>query len=984
MRARHLVSPLVLASVMLAAWACGDSENDAPTSATPAGAGGAAAGAAGNGGDGGTAGSTTEPAPVPGPGELCDVPDPTRVKIHTETDKVFVGPGNKRSIRVVFQPDACDRTPITATVEPASLADVTLSRDSFDLRHASLDLTVTGKTPGTGTVTLDVDVLGTKVQKTFPIEVRSADVAACTGTVAGKVKPGSSIGGTADVGFASVGLQERADTPATATEDGVTYKTPVLWSVQAFDSEVKCGADILPSGFVSVGSAVTFGPVDQVFPREIPMAIPVEPAAIPELAKARHLSVSFRSPKFPTPRIVPVADAKIVPVGDGSKYVLTFLAPRLGTYQAVVKASAGSVAKKRKLTHRALVGISMGGAGVASFGFRHHDMFDVLAPLGGPVDWTYMLSHIEHNHVAGFLSNDGENVPTGAAPLTTPKDPYEHPSQFNAWWYEYPREGNGGSFDRHSYTEIFRDLTLQFGNPLSQNDTEHGWNLPAGVDPLGKSVVGDHPNRDCAVTADVDDPAAKALVQQCPAERCKYTQVFEKDYFDGAFNPKGKWPVITVCDGSPQVKAKSPYANTWSDQGNDKPFEVGLAVDYNNNGKRDENEPILVQAHEPWKDLGTDGLASKDEPGYQAGVNEDPAGDDYDAQYNPTGTENDLRYQVGEPFEDIGTDGVAGTKTSPYDHGEGDGAFTLTNGAQYFYKNDSHSILRQWETPPGGVLTDDALSRIDVWTDGGNRDLFNFGVTAQHLLGQLQARRGGATMFTSFVNLPGQTGAAVAGFDARLTYFGDLPQSVMMRYGAIDPTEKDLLAGSGQHVGTADEVTTRLQSSLYYITSRWPDAPRTFVEKSRDNPADGAPDCEVKGTCNYFFTDSRGRKGPVTVNLPPGYQNIANQDVRYPVIFMMHGYGQTPEDLGAAIVFIGNWMNSSTDSAGTRLGKAIMVYVDGRCRIDGSGKSECLNGTFYVDSPGEGAKLESWMLEMMTDIDKRFRTMGPSEVDWTE
>jgi hypothetical protein len=99
---------------------------------------------------------------------------------------------------------------------------------------------------------------------------------------------------------------------------------------------------------------------------------------------------------------------------------------------------------------------------------------------------------------------------------------------------------------------------------------------------------------------------------------------------------------------------------------------------------------------------------------------------------------------------------------------------------------------------------------------------------------------------------------------------------------------------------------------------------------------------------------------------------------------MMHGYGQTPEDLGAAIIFIGNWMNSSTDSAGTRLGKAIMVYVDGRCRIDGSGKSECLNGTFYVDSPGEGAKLESWMLEMMTDIDSRFRTMPPSEVDWTE
>ena len=99
---------------------------------------------------------------------------------------------------------------------------------------------------------------------------------------------------------------------------------------------------------------------------------------------------------------------------------------------------------------------------------------------------------------------------------------------------------------------------------------------------------------------------------------------------------------------------------------------------------------------------------------------------------------------------------------------------------------------------------------------------------------------------------------------------------------------------------------------------------------------------------------------------------------------MMHGYGQTPEDLGAAIIFIGNWMNSGADSVDTRLSKAIMVYVDGRCRIDGKGQPECLNGTFYVDGPGEGAKLESWMLDMMGDIDSKFRTMGESEVDWPE
>ena len=44
-----------------------------------------------------------------------------------------------------------------------------------------------------------------------------------------------------------------------------------------------------------------------------------------------------------------------------------------------------------------------------------------------------------------------------------------------------------------------------------------------------------------------------------------------------------------------------------------------------------------------------------------AGVNEDPAGDDYQAQYNPTGTENDHRFTSGEAFDDTGLDGVPGT-----------------------------------------------------------------------------------------------------------------------------------------------------------------------------------------------------------------------------------------------------------------------------------------------------------------------------------
>jgi hypothetical protein len=109
------------------------------------------------------------------------------------------------------------------------------------------------------------------------------------------------------------------------------------------------------------------------------------------------------------------------------------------------------------------------------------------------------------------------------------------------------------------------------------------------------------------------------------------------------------------------------------------------------------------------------------------------------------------------------------------------------------------------------------------------------------------------------------------------------------------------------------------------------------------------------------------------------------QDRRYPVVYLLHGYGMTPEDLGAAIVFIGNWMNNGTDSMSTRLAKAIVVYVDGRCRVDESGKAECIKGNFFTDSArDDGSKAESWWLELMEHIDSSYRTMPPTEIDWSE
>jgi hypothetical protein len=61
-----------------------------------------------------------------------------------------------------------------------------------------------------------------------------------------------------------------------------------------------------------------------------------------------------------------------------------------------------------------------------------------------------------------------------------------------------------------------------------------------------------------------------------------------------------------------------------------------------------------------------------------------------------------------------------------------------------------------------------------------------------------------------------------------------------------------------------------------------------------------------------------------------------------------------------------------------------MVYVDGRCR-PGEDEAECIRGTFYTDSVRDkGPKMEGWFLELMGEVDKRFRTLPATEIEWVE
>ena len=1042
-------------------------------------------GTGGAGGSGGAGGAATL-----SPGELCTPPNASDLALRIEPAQVFVPTCAEgaacvtRPVRLVVDPDLC---PSTNPQDPADTdvpvpAKITVTTENGDivpapeggtvgLHQPALTLAVKGGAkPGTVTLVAHVpttvkDASGKRVagEKTvnFLVTTLAPTPLSCAGDslapallkpdiapelVGGVYKSGdNSLKGTKGLAGASIGLQERADAP---------NNNSFLWHVDPFMASIACSPDIIPPGYIALGPAVTFGPEERIFNREIPLSVPINPALLPEKARFRHVRVVYSGPAFKAPRTVAVADPRIEKVGPEGQWALKFKAPRLGTYQVVVAKDAGTKTRKRRITHRAVIGISMGGGGTATFGMRHHDKFDVLAPLGGPVNWTWMLDYIAENHLGGFRSipkgtklADIQQAATtcvtgaeckpdetcvGVLPIAMtpgkctlmPKatDPYLHPQAYNSWWYEYPRAGNGGSFSRVDYAQIFRDLALMYGNPNGDNLSPDGENLPAGVNPNDKSVIGEHKNGECHAWVDPIEPGENPTAEQtaeyekqqeiannCPKERCANTLTLS-NYYDDEYNPDGTFPVITVCDSSDQDPALTPYANTWKPGATQYPLEVGLAVDYNGNGVRDEMEPIIRAGHEPWGDFGADGLPSSLEPGYKAGVNEDPAGDDYNAQYNPTGTEGNHRLDAGEKFEDVGLDGVPGTPQQPatgyakpgdgYDVGEGDGKFTASRGLQRFWDRDAYSIARKMVDPknvPGGELSDEALARIDVWTDGGTRDLFNFSVDAQHLVGGFAARGRDALYLTEPSQIAGLAGdvPTVPGdpnspklpadyIPARVDY-NDLQGIVFQRYGKIDPTTKDIDDGSGQHVGTAPELIKRLQGALYFIGSRWRE-PALVAQhaQSKDNPIPGLDECEVLGTCTIAFTSKSGRTGPVGITLPPGYANADLKDVRYPVIYMLHGYGQSPEDLEAAVALLSNWMNSPLDSGASRLPKAIIVYVDGRCRV-ANGKPECLRGTFFADSVrSTGAQDEQWWLELMDHMDKNYRTLGETEVDWTE
>jgi hypothetical protein len=977
------------------------------------------------------------------PGEVCTPCTAqgcsTSLVLRFDPATVVVAPGKSRPVLVSVEPDLCSPLTLSLKMGDSKIATAP-SQGPVDLRHASYSFDLVGVANGKTTLTASLQRVGDTAPTTvqLPIVVQSGAPATC--------KTGDQTNGTLNA--ASPALE------GTASIAGASLSVPAAaftrtdeFGMPTFPAQIACPGDDLTKAtsghpaaagsLVAISPAVTFtagAPISMTesLRRELDFTIPVNPAAIPPGGRLRHMELLFMSPGghgvMRTPHAITIASPRIDATSTG--YVAHFSSPWFGTYQVVYPSDAGTVRQTRHLTHRGVMGISMGGGGAATFGMRHHDQFDVIEPLGAAMsDWTWFLWFIKTYYIAGFCPQTDPlypNCKTYAPNLYPLPETYAHTGDFNHW-FSQPGSGNGGTWGRGELSQVLDDFALALGNPNGQNADPSLEFFPAGPtssDLWVKGQVTTPPlpsGVDCRVTVDPlscnpgDPPSCmqaytneQAWQTQCLTSRCSNLWQAKTGYYDREYNPDGSLPVLTYCEGGENpTDPGSPYVDTWAplpspSQGT--PLDVAMFVDQNGNGMRDVNEPILRQGYEPWNDTGTDGLFDVDEPGYDPIKNPDPNQDDYDYQLNPNGTEYNHRYDVGESFQDFGLDGVKGTKQQSeggFDIGEGDGKFTMSHGLQNFYAVDAHSILHQWSTAiPAGPMTDSEMLRISFWADGGVRDQFNLGADTNHFEGAVASRlKADGTQlrttayYNGFDKLPGQVPGNENAFTIYNMTWADLVQAPYIRYGTLDATPAMIAAGDGQHVGTAAQAIDRVISSLFFAGKQWIDADHTLSMLASEDPETSTKnvlgkECEIGGSCTTNFTGPiTGRTGPIIVGLPPGYALAENakRDVRYPVVFALHGYGMTPQDFQALAIASTNFMNDASKSSATRLAKFIMVYVDGRCRVQEDGWPECIHGTFWLDSDRpHGARMDSWFNEVVTYIDQNYRTMPASDVDILE
>ncbi len=574
-----------------------------------------------------------------------------------------------------------------------------------------------------------------------------------------------------------------------------------------------------------------------------------------------------------------------------------------------------------EFTGRIMAGVSMGGYGAAYLGTKYSRMFDIVAIMGGPTDWGYLLWHIRHNLMGGFLPSEKND------PITYEK------------WFT----GIDDIFDRDSHLKLIKDLVLAFGNFLVYNPYSTYWPPPV-------------------TNGDID--LIKRITQKgCPAP------LVLNDFYDGEYNnpehpfcqsysghippdEKGLWPVITYCDGNDVNRN-----GIFDDPDPDVPVEVGLAVDCNGNGKRDKGEPVIRQISEPFLDYGRDGIPDPEEPGYDPVTNPDPDHDDYNFWTNPTGTEGNLVYDgpgpisydnpqtgPGEPFEDTGIDGIYGTENSPYDYGEGNGKFDYNPNIYNMFRADPYTLLDNVD-----------FRHTKFYLDAGVKDTFFFQEGAKRFIGKIKyLTNGDAAIYNGFDQIPHYPGDENIFF--RIDW-SKTPDNFLVLYGHQNLTidQAKHRGGDGGHVGNFSQVVMRVLGIFMYISHHIPPQ-YSYLETSTEIG---------KAFVDGFKSKILGVYREFSVTLPPGYDDFPER--YYPVVYFLHGYGMKASDMwqtGLVLTYL---------MAMGKLKHMIIVFPDGH-------SVKKVQGSFFVnhvDNSGQdGYRYEDYIIkELIPYIESKYRTV---------
>ncbi|MBS2027213.1 MAG: hypothetical protein JST54_04840 [Deltaproteobacteria bacterium] len=691
-------------------------------------------------------------------------------------------------------------------------------------------------------------------------------------------------------------------------------------------------------------------------------------------------------------------------------------------------------------TYRVIGGVSMGALGASMVGLKHPDKFDAVVALGGPMDAAFLGTHmIEQRLMAGFCTREQLEAALATNPQSlndpkvmtctqdvAPTVSTEHAESFNHWRFTH----SGGHFTRSSYLDLFYDLTSALGNFGT-------YNPDSAIAPTG---------------------VPESWVKNPPADACtnpirikgKLSDPNGTPIYNAEYNPEGKYDAITFCDGEespiyycthskiavdfcgdgggaivPQAQeatyaaafcAGDTVSQATDDQGTPQdildiynaaqgrydpcrqhfePIRVALAFDYNGNGMRDYAEPVVNNSHERYDDVGTDGCPDNLEDGDGGCVTDpsqspfahgvaDPNHDNYDYANNALGTEGDWRYEPGEPFQDNGLDGVPNT----HDFGEGNGTYDESRGLAKLHAYDPrHNYL---------ALTTQQQHQMDLYLEGGIRDVFNFGVAAEVFAGAVKATDPmRIAEFSDFPTIPASNNPPDEtnshGDDA---LWNTLPPNTLEIYGFADAGPDDLEAGDGDHVGTDLQALLRFAFMESWVANRWQALP--LPPKP---PSSG--DFNQRVTYTTYHSNALNADRDFSIYLPPGYYDPSEANTHYPVLYLLHGYGQDATDLAAtAIALFEPPMGALPRGSPITNGRPyIVVFPSGRCcfqndstqaidctlahQNDTGWSSMCNQGSFYINASGPTADApayEDGLLDLVDYVDAHYRTLAPADV----